>query len=1117
MLCETEDIKPNVKTLNDAMANLYTPKRLKNGKYHCEPCRISFINDVYYERHATSLRHRINIKLFRSGRAPTKKRGRSLVQAVMGSNYDTGSKKTGPFYCTQCPSVFKHLRNLTTHKKKHLIETQYSDVDQPTPSGSRDICSIEKSETPSKSTLRLSAQNTKYVNVTPLEPCELCNRTFTTLPALLSHKRHCGSSESKICSWCHQDFSTLSLYFKHRKDCIKLYRQIHLNVLEDRPKTTSPASTLPIPKDGSVLACTLCNLTFSRSSSLIDHMQQNHMDFGTNEPSTELPEFAKPNHSSRINDPKLHYCKYCFKSFTTHGAISSHTGYHARKSVYWCKFCKHCDRDKLTFRQHMKEHISNPNLNRNVCWICYTPFSSQQDLILHKNIHANIKMKIFSCTTCGNSYNTKELLSKHKRSAHPSVMTSDDLLDDTALVEPKVQLIDEDNKLFKCKICKKRFTTVNNLRRHGLIHKRPAYFGGTGIEHVYQNQCNWCLRSFKTQSGLLNHKPLCNRVKTSTLPNFNNTVIGHPFTKAFKCKDCKKWFSSKNSLYKHRVLKRCRALKVEMIQLKPQNCPSCDQQFLSEESLDRHKQNCKPTIERLTCDCGEVFSSIDQKKTHAETCLQNCSCKFCNMKFNSPEEMESHKSICEIQQTNASTTPNVGHEGRMMPPLECHKCNKKFVYSKCLRMHVSKCTNDRWPCPYCLEVFGSETALATHKKSCQSPSKNIKSPPVTSIIDSPTFKCEYCPMRFISGNELKQHTINCENKPDVRRKDISTVHRPWSCDLCDKSFLWKANLYRHQKIIHNLASPSKRGLSFTNSNNESAPTREEGRNEVFKCDFCPGIIFHKEQGFMEHQLAHEREQNKRNNGPDIDDGNKVLLTCELCDKRIPETLYPMHMDEHMNDDFEGPSQQAKENSSEIFACDICGKEFGTFISRKSHRATHYRNGDVLAHHMSPKKKDKRKMKVKHVRCSICHKLLSINSMPKHKMMHAREEAEFYGGSQSSTSVKASPASNTTRSVTPSAISDATSNSELNEDSITVFSCSKCDGSFRLRKSLQDHMKVHAEDSLETESTSSATGTADQYQYKCVYCDLSWKYNSLYEKHLNSKKHLEIKKQLSGII
>lgn len=1131
---EIEDVKPNLKLLNEALELNYSPKRLKCGKLHCEPCRVSFINDVYYERHASSLRHKLNIKLFRSGRAPTRKRGKSLIQAIMGNNYNCETlKKTGPFFCNQCPSAFKHARNLKTHQKKHLIQGQLSEQYQSSPSGSQDMFGVESSmqqyEKPSKPPVMLSAQNTRFVNHIGTT-CDLCDQSFTTLPALLSHKRYCGRSENRVCRLCSQSFTTLSLFFRHRKECTKRFKKQSFDICQQQVNNVSPTVSPVLPNDGSVLACTLCNLSFETSADLIDHMQKNHMDFGKPQDLTELPDFAKPNHFSRTNDSRLHYCKYCLRSFTTHSALSSHTGYHARKSIYCCKFCRHSYRDKLTFRQHMKMHISNPNLNRNVCWICYTPFSSHKDLIEHKNIHAKIKMKIYSCDTCDNSYNTRELLAKHKRAAHETAQSAtmygdQDLGDEDITVPPKIQLIDEDNKLFKCRICKKRFTTLGNLKRHNLIHKRPqnmSSLGSTNIDHTYQNRCNWCTRTFKTQSGLLNHRPLCNRVKTTAVPNANSMVIGNSYNKSLKCKGCKKWFASKNSLYKHKVLKRCRITSANpIVQLRPQNCPNCDQQFLSEESLNRHKQLCKPTIERLTCDCGEVFPSVEQKLTHADSCHANCTCKFCNMKFNSPEELESHKSICQIQsQPSTSPQPSFVNDSRAAP-LECHKCNKKFIYNKCLQMHLDKCLYDRWPCTHCMEIFSSETALATHKshKTCQSSKFKKKSSLLTPQNESPTFKCEFCPSKFPTSSELRDHSFICENRPSMRQKDVNNVvYRPWSCDLCDKSFLWKANLWRHKKLIHKIVVKSRRSVTATDTTSGSpARTSQDGEREVFKCNFCPDIVFHKKQGFLEHQLAHERERSKNNTESIVEDGNNVLLTCELCDKKIPETLYPLHMDEHMNDDFEGSDVRNESMSGENYPCDICGKEFSTPISRKSHRATHYRSGDVMAHEMSPKKKA-RKIKVKHVRCPTCHKLLSINSMHKHRMMHIREEAEFYGENRNLVPIKSSVAS-TPRSVTPTVMSDVQSSPEGNEeeDTATIFPCPKCDGSFKLRKSLLEHLKGHAEDSMETESTSSATGPADQYQYKCVYCDLSWKYKSVFERHLTSKKHLEIQKQLSGII
>lgn len=1154
-----DDIKPNLQQLKEAMESQYTPKRLKNGKVHCEACRVSFLNDVCYEKHTLSLRHKLNLKLFRSGKAPTRSRGKALIKAIMGNNYESPKPKVkGQYYqCNQCPSRYLHARNLTSHLKKHTIELQNTITEQKGPDFQEASESSQDSTQSSKPPQRLSALNVKFVTKEELK-CELCNRYFSTTSALYSHKRYCGFSGSHNCSWCNQKFSTQSLLFKHRKECLQLHRKqtlIKTQLQSNNIPTNIPSQEVPqVPLDGTVLACTLCNLTFRNSPDLISHMQQNHMDFGKQKSAFEVPTFNEPNKVSRKNDSQMHYCKYCMKSFSSQMSLSCHTGYHARAGLYYCKFCPENYVDKLMLRQHMKVHIADPSLNKNICWICYTPFASQQDLINHKNVHVNIKMKIFSCGTCGNSYNTKELLFKHKRNTHMSqkpIGNFDpgqlDTFTESAIKETTVQMIDEDYKLWKCRICKKKFCSKGNLRRHSLVHKRTQSVDMSivKVENPFQNRCNWCLQSFKNSVGLANHRPFCVRYKIASAPLSSFTGKG-----PVKCKGCKKWYSSKSSLYKHR--KRCTGKPLvhtqvaEVSHLNTQNCPNCDQQFLSEESLIRHKQHCKPSIDRVTCDCGEIFTSVEQKLAHADSCLANCTCKTCRLKFNSPEELESHQSICQSQSLLTPIVQSSFAFETRSPAAECSKCNKKFVYSKCLKLHEEKCLNEKWPCQICMEIFPSEALLANHKKNrgqCQQ-LRISRSPSTSSSIEGPTFKCEHCSMMFISGNELKQHSLTCGKTPVVKRRSVSSLEeRRFSCDQCDKRFLWSANLYRHKKNAHATTLPANESSdNKTVSSTTGSPARsnQEGGSGYFRCHLCPDIIFHKKQGFLEHQLAHNRQLEK-SIVDQIENEGSDLLTCELCEKKLPESLYHMHMDEHMNDDFEenhAATDLQEENSStpvKNYPCDLCGKEFHSNSSRKSHRAAHFRK-NVLSLESCKKEQKisyKKRFKAKHVRCMVCYKLLSVNSMPKHKMMHHREAAEFFGVTENTSHSKSSQQAPAPRSCTPSLNVTPDQNGSpdmnINPESLLslkleetgegqeTFPCLKCDRTFILRKNLTDHLKVHQDDSMETESTSSATGNVDQYTYKCVYCDLSWKYKSVYERHLSSKKHLEIQKQLSGII
>lgn len=1155
---EPEDIKPNLQQLKEIMESQYTPKRLKSGKVNCEACRVSFLNDVCYEKHTLSMRHKINLKLFRSGKAPTRSRGKALIKAIMGSSYECPKPKVkGYFQCNQCPSRYLHARNLTTHQKKHKMEIQdAAKVEQKGLHFQEASESSQDSTQSSKPPQRLSALNVKFVTKEELK-CELCNRYFGTTSALYSHRRYCGFSGSHSCSRCNQKFSTQSLMFKHRRECVTFSRKqslikSHSHQSNNIP-TNIPSQEIPqVPLDGTVLACTLCNLTFRNSPDLISHMQLNHMDFGKQKSAFEVPTFNEPNNINRKNNSQMHYCKYCMKSFSSQMSMSCHSGYHARARLYYCKFCPENYTDKLMIRQHMKIHIADPSLNKNICWICYTPFASQQDLSNHKNIHVNMKIKIFSCGICGNSYNTKELLVKHRKNTHRPQKPIEDFdtsqlepLPESVIKETAVELIDEDYKLFKCRICKKKFCSKGNLRRHSLVHKRTQNIDMSivKVENPFQNRCNWCLQSFKNNVGLANHRPFCVRYKIASAPLSSFTGKG-----PVKCKGCKKWYSSKSSLYKHR--KRCtgkplvQTNMVEISHLSTQNCPNCDQQFLSEESLNRHKQHCKPSIDRVTCDCGEIFTSVEQKLAHADSCPANCTCKKCSMKFNSPEELESHQSICQSQPLLSPPVQSSFALESRSPSVGCSKCNKKFVYSKCLKLHEEKCLNESWPCQICKEIFSSELALANHKKyrgQCQN-LQIIRSPSTSSLNEGPTFKCEHCSMKFISGNELKQHSMTCGKTKKRRNYNASFEERRFSCDQCDKRFLWSANLYRHKKNSHATTfSANENSDNKTVSSTTGSPARpnQEGGSGYFRCHLCPDIIFHKKQGFLEHQLAHNRQLEK-SIVDQIENEDSDLLTCELCDKKLPESLYHMHMDEHMNDDFE-ETHTATDNLAEssstpvqTFPCDLCGKEFHSNSSRKSHRAAHYRNNSVfgiegLSSIKEQKMSYKKRFKAKHVRCMTCYKLLSVNSMPKHKMMHHREAAEFFGESQSKSSQQAPIPRSSTPSLNDSPDQNGSADFNTTPESLLslrledtgdgqqTFPCPKCDRVFIIRKTLTEHLKVHQDDSMETESTSSATGNVDQYTYKCVYCDLSWKYKSVYERHLSSKKHLEIQKQLSSII
>ncbi|XP_063371440.1 zinc finger protein 436-like [Cydia amplana] len=319
-----------------------------------------------------------------------------------------------------------------------------------------------------------------------------------------------------------------------------------------------------------------------------------------------------------------------------------------------------------------------------------------------------------------------------------------------------------------------------------------------------------------------------------------------------------------------------------------------------------------------------------------------------------------------------------------------------------------------------VENHGSEDENASHEDSlvksersggvetCNEDDISSRSDPLGGAADAGTE-----PAAAISRDEtlgLSSHTSDVSDTGEAHSGDEAYTSDPseqqekhidqqrYPCDLCDKDFVNKSALKRHQRVIHatkKMYTCDKCNKKFTDLNKHKCTYTDE----EFGCDVCGKKYSNK--GYLNiHKVSHKGEKPYK---------------CEKCNRRFKRKCF---LQQH-------EKTPCEENS---YTCDVCNKQFKTKMLLKRHILIH--NGvkpygckecnkqyskkeDLIAHkrvHTGDKyscevcdkqyiikKNLSRHKKITHTgqkyECTTCNKLFTNNNYLKfhHQRIHTGEE------------------------------------------------------------------------------------------------------------------------------
>nr|CAI5819632.1 unnamed protein product [Callosobruchus analis] len=571
--------------------------------------------------------------------------------------------------------------------------------------------------------------------------CLYCNKTLSTKPLLDDHvvKRHpdfVASVSRKIheCTKC--------TYKTTRSKCIREHLLAKHSEIANR--------------------CIYCNMTFTSTQSLDDHILKIHPDFITSV-SSKVHQCTECTYKTiRISHFKRHIvakhtdvadrCIYCNKTFKSTRSLDNHivkkhpdfiTSISSK--VHECTECTY----KTASTTMLKKHIVRHSDKVQRCVYCNSTFTRKvtlDDHIVkrHPDFIATISSKVHECTECTFKTVSTSQLKRHivagNRKTNKCIycnktFKSTQSLDDHVVKIHPDFITSVSSKVHECTECTYKSVSTTLLKQHDI--------SGTSAT----NRCIYCNKTFKRKRSLDDHIVKihpdfitsvsrkvheCTECAYKTVSAYllrRHNMVSHSDV-ADRCIYCNKTLSRKTSLHDH-IVKRHPDF-IASVSCKVHECTKCTYKTIRSIELKKHMMEKHPDI------AGNRTTSR---------------CIYCNKTFKTTRSLDDH--IVKIHPDFITSVSSKVHE--------CKECTYRTVSTTLLKQHVTakhpdiagnRKTNR---CIYCNKTFKSTQSLNDHIVKMH--------PDFITSVNSKVHECTECTYKSVSTTLLKHHVT--AKHPDI--------------------------------------------------------------------------------------------------------------------------------------------------------------------------------------------------------------------------------------------------------------------------------------------------------------------------------------------------------------
>ncbi|XP_023811747.1 zinc finger protein 423 isoform X3 [Oryzias latipes] len=449
---------------------------------------------------------------------------------------------------------------------------------------------------------------------------------------------------------------------------------------------------------------------------------------------------------------------------------------------------------------------------------------------------------MYACDICGAAYTMESLLQNHRLRDH-NIRPGED---DAGSRKKKADFIKGNHK---CNVCSRTFFSENGLREHAQTHRGPA-------KHY---MCPICGERFPSLLTLTEHKVTHSKsLDTGTCrickmplqseeefiehcqmhPDLRNSLTG------FRCVVCMQTVTSTLELKIHgtfhmQKLSTGSALGAggvgggngsassspngQLQQHKLYKCAFCLKEFKNKGELVKLDVNGLPYGLCATCmsrgtngQSPSQGGAVTPGDMQAEKVASGLRCPECGVKFETPEDLESHVQTDHPEVSPETSTVAKKAEASPVPKkktYQCIKCQMTFETEREIQIHVANhmigAVSPAVVQNTHLERRDHTTprcALVRHK---QKEGINHECKLCNQMFDSPakllchliehsfegmggTFKCPVCFTVFVQANKLQQHIFAVHGQED----------KIYDCSQCPQKFFFQTELQNHTLSQH---------------------------------------------------------------------------------------------------------------------------------------------------------------------------------------------------------------------------------------------------------------------------------------------------------------------------
>jgi len=602
-------------------------------------------------------------------------------------------------------------------------------------------------------------------------PCGVCSRVFCEYSKLVRHIFvHTGSKPFR-CKSCCKGFNQRFQLTNHEIDCLKkstisakanseILKQTDCETIKqtdtENMKQINNEVCIKVPnsktKSRKGLDCHICHKYIADHSKMVRHLRS---------------------HSG----PKPYACKYCFRRFAKMEHLRIHEDAYCSVKPQDSKVTL-LEKDDSEFSPHTSLKKGIP------CKVCKKSFTEYSKLIKHMQSH-------YSTQKLNNQCNDKESLKSDDKQMDFLVLEpqTDKHSKDIPIEDSKIVVgqslddVNEDGKVFCCKICGKTLSSKEAEMAHEMMHKHGC---NKNIP------CGICKTPFPEYSKLVRH------------------LIKHTGSKPFTCKYCSKRFAHKCHLSCHEVAYCLKKPKEERSEFSSQpssdkkclQCYICYKRFAEQSKLIRHlkthsgskafgcqycparfsKKSYLSIHERTNCMLRLIHKGLVEKNEDYPDSL--VSCKACDKKFYCYEDMKQHL-------LSHSSTKSVG----------INSSNRNTDFSQIELFEDLKDANQDdgnkpYMCQPCRQSFCTESELTNHIAIHHESSQ--------------PFTCCLCEVEFEFGDMLSSHFDQFHTQNNLLFQSLLDTNNPIRCNLCQITFLSLAHFHTHVVATH----PDKKAINI---------------------------------------------------------------------------------------------------------------------------------------------------------------------------------------------------------------------------------------------------------------------------------------------------------------